>query len=138
MPRSNKQPDAVTTEYIEAYRLGVLIRTPLENIAFFQAEHKAVVAHTKNNGAFVLNIPLWEIEETLKTQALLVHRSYLVMNSTLPGRSNWRKGNHWVFEIITSARIGDRLGACPHIIPVSRRLTKKVRKALEAQSEQTA
>lgn len=133
-----KTPDSVTAEYIEAYRLGVLVRTPIENIAFFQAEHKAVVAHTKSNGAYVLNVPLWEIEETLKDRALLVHRSYLVMNDILAGRSNWRKGNHWVFEIITSVRIGDRLGACPHIIPVSRRLTKKVRKALEAQSEQTA
>lgn len=38
MPRSNKLPDAVTAEYIEAYRLGVLIRTPLENIAFFQRQ----------------------------------------------------------------------------------------------------
>lgn len=128
-----KTPDVVTAEYIEAYRLGVLVRTPIENIAFFQAEHKAVVAHTKSNGAYILNVPLWEIEETLKDQALLVHRSYLVMNGILPGRSNWRKGNHWVFEVITSVRIGDRLGACPHIIPVSRRLTKKVRKALEAQ-----
>ena len=130
-----KTPDSVTAEYIEAYRLGVLVRTPIENIAFFQAEHKAVVAHTKSNGAYVLNVPLWEIEETLKDRALLVHRSYLVMNGILAGRSNWREGNHWVFEIITSVRIGDRLGACPHIIPVSRRLTKKVRKALEAQSE---
>lgn len=134
MPRSNKLPDAVTAEYIEAYRLGVLVRTPIENIAFFQAEHKTVTAHTKSNGAFSLYVPLWEIEQTLKDKALLVHRSYLVMNDMLAGRSNWRKGNHWVFEIITSARIGDRLGACPHIIPVSRRLTKKVRKALEAQA----
>lgn len=130
MPRSNKQPDSVTTEYIEAYRLGVLVRTPLEDIAFFQAEHKAVVAHTKGNGSFVLGIPLWEITKTLKGRAMLVHRSYLVMNGILAGRSNWRRGDTWVFEVITSVRIGDHLGACPHIIPVSRRLTRKVRKAL--------
>lgn len=134
MPRSNKQPDVVTAEYIEAYRLGVLVRTPIENIVFFQAEHKAVVAHTKSNGAYVLNVQLWEIEETLKDRALLVHRSYLVMNDILAGRSNWRKGNHWVFEIITSARVGDSLGACPHIIPISRRLTNKVKAALEAKT----
>lgn len=136
MPRQNKSPDVVTPEYIEAYRRGVLIRTPLENIAFFQAEHKAVVAHTKNNGDFILDIPLWVIGETLKDQTTLVHRSYLVPNDVLPGLKNWRKGNHWVFEIITSIRVGDRVGLCPHTIPVSRRLTQKVRKALEAQSEQ--
>lgn len=129
-----KIPDSVTAEYVEAYRLGVLVRTPLENISFFQAADKAVTAHTKSNGAFILDVPLWEIEETLKGQAILVHRSYLVMNGTLPGRSNWREGSHWVFEVITSIRVGNSLGACPHIIPISRRLTKKVKAALEAQS----
>jgi uncharacterized protein YifN (PemK superfamily) len=128
MPKQKGCRDNVTTEYIEASRLGVFVRTPIENIAFFQAEHKAVVAHTKNNGAFVLDVPLWVIEETLKDKAVKVHRSYLVMKDTFPGRANWRKGNHWVFEVITSVRIGSRLGACPHIIPVSRRLTSKVRK----------
>lgn len=134
MPRPNRQPDLVTTEYIEAYRLGVLVRTPIENIAFFKAEHKAVVAHTKSSGSFVLDVPLWLIQVVLKEQTLLVHRSYLVMNGILAGRSNWRVGKHWVFEIITSVPVGNSLGACPHIIPVSRRLTKKVRKALEAQA----
>ena len=134
MPRPNRQPDLVTTEYIEAYRLGVLVRTPIENIAFFKAEHKAVVAHTKSSGSFVLDVPLWLIQVVLKEQALLVHRSYLVMNGILAGRSNWREGKHWVFEIITSARVGDSLGACPHIIPISRRLTNKVKAALEAKT----
>lgn len=131
MPRSNKLPDAVTTEYIEAYRLGVLIRTPLENIAFFQAEHKAVVAHTKNNGAFVLDIPLHEIESTLADKVTKVHRSYLVPNEVLPGLKSWRDGPHWVMEIMTNVRFGDRLGMCGHVIPVSRRLTKKVKTLLK-------
>lgn len=135
MPRPNRQPDLVTTEYIEAYRLGVLVRTPIENIAFFKAEHKAVVAHTKSSGSFVLDVPLWLIQVVLKEQTLLVHRSYLVMNSILAGRSNWRVGKHWVFEIITSVPVGNSLGACPHIIPISRRLTNKVKAALEVQSE---
>lgn len=130
MPRPNKHLDAVTTEYIEAYRMGVFIRTPIENIAFFQAEHKAVVAHTKSNGAFILDVPLWQIADTLKDQALQVHRSYLVMNGILAGRSNWRKGSGWVFEVITSIRVGNSLGAKPHIIPIGRRLINKVRAAL--------
>jgi DNA-binding LytR/AlgR family response regulator len=129
-----KHPDAVTPEYIEAYRLGVFIRTPIDNIAFFQAEHKAVVAHTKSNGSFTLDIPLVEIEATLGDKVMRVHRAYLVMTGILPGRSNWRKGSHWVFEVITSVRFGDRLGACPHIIPISRRLVSKVRKQLAKES----
>jgi DNA-binding LytR/AlgR family response regulator len=126
-----RQPDAVTPEYIEARRLGVLVRTPIENIAFFQAEHKAVVAHTKTNGSFVLDVPLCEIAETLKDKATTVHRAYLVPNDVLPGLKSWRKGEHWVFEIITSVRRADGMvGLIDHVIPVARRSTNKVRKLL--------
>lgn len=133
MPRSNKQPDVVTAKYIEAYRLGVLVRTPLENIALFQAEHKAVVAHTKSNGAFILGIPLHQIETTLKGKVTRVHRSYLVLNDVLPGLSHWRHGNTaWVFEIVTSVQHAGRIVLCPHTIPISRRLTSKVKVKLRA------
>lgn len=132
MPNA-KHPDAVTAEYIEAYRMGVFIRTPIENIAFFQAEHKAVVAHTKTNGAFVLDIPLHAIATTLKGKVTQVHRSYLVPNDLLPGLKHWRHGNTtWVCEIITSVKHGDRIGLCPHTIPISRRLNSKVKAKLRA------
>ena len=125
-----KQPDTVTTEYIEAYRLGVLIRTPIENIAFFHAEHKAVVAHTKSNGQFTLQIPLWSIEKTLKRSFILAHRSYLVQRKLIPGRSHWRVGSAWEFEIITSVSYNGHQGLLPHRIPISRRLTSKVQAIL--------
>lgn len=137
MPNA-KHPDAVTTEYIEAYRMGVFIRTPLEKVAFFQAEHKAVVAHTKANGAFILDIPLHQIETTLKDKVTRVHRSYLVPNDVLPGLSHWRHGNTtWVFEIVTSVQHGGRVGLCPHTIPISRRLTRKVKLKLRDKPWQT-
>lgn len=132
MPNA-KHPDAVTTEYVEAYRMGVFIRTPIEKVAFFQAEHKAVVAHTKTNGSFVIDIPLHEIETTLKGLVTRVHRSYLVPEDALPGLKHWRNGNTtWVFEIITSVQHGGRVGLCPHLIPISRRLTGRVKAKLRA------
>lgn len=131
MPIKVKAPDAVTTEYIEAQRLGVLVRTPLNHIAFFKAEHKAVVAHTKNNGAFVLQIPMHKIEATLKGLVTSVHRSYLVMNDELPGRSRWRTSTGWRFEVVTSVRVGDRLALVPHTIPIARRVSVAVRKLIE-------
>lgn len=129
----NKSPDTVTAEYIEAYRLGVLIRTPIQNIAFFKAEDKAVVAYTKNNGSFVLSTPLWLIKSTLKDTATQVHRAYVVLNSMLPGLKHWKKGTTWEMEVITSVKAGERLGLMPHTIPISRRETKKVRAALKEQ-----
>lgn len=126
-----RQPDAVTPDYIEAHRLGVFIRTPIENIAFFQAEHKAVVAYTKTAGSFVLDIPLHEIEATLAGKVTMVHRSYLVPTDLLPGLKHWRNGSHWVMEIMTNVRCGDRLGMMGHTIPVSRRLTQKVKALLK-------
>jgi len=126
-----RNPDAVTTEHVEAYRLGVFIRTPIENIAFFQAEHKAVVAYTKTSGSFVLNVPLHEIEATLAGKVTMVHRSYLVPNDLLPGLSHWREGSTWVIEILTNVRYGDRMGLLAHKIPVSRRLTRKVKALLK-------
>lgn len=135
MPLKIKAPDVVTTEYIEAHRLGVLVRTPLENIAFFAAEDKSVAAYTKTNGAFVLQIPLHKIEDILKGRATAVHRSYVVMNETLPGLKNWRKGSHWVFEVTTSVRMGDRVGLLPHIIPISRKLTQQVKAAINANTD---
>lgn len=134
----SRHPDAVTTEYVEAYRMGVFIRTPLEKVAFFQAEHKAVVAHTKANGAFILDIPLHQIETTLKDKVTRVHRSYLVPNDMLPGLSHWRDGNTtWAFEIVTSVQHAGRIGLCPHKIPISRRLTNKVKAKLRDKPWQT-
>lgn len=131
MPLQLKQPDAVTREYIEAHRLGVLIRTPIENVAFFKAEHKSVVAYTKNNGSFVLQIPLWRIEETLQGMFLHVHRSHLVQRALIPGASTWRTTTCRQFEIITSVRRYDGLiGLCPHTIPIARRLTGKIKAVL--------
>ena len=128
-------PDAVTPDYIEAYRLGVFVRTPIENIAFFQAEHKAVVAHTKTNGAFVLDVPLKEILSTLEDKATLVQRGYVVMNATLPGAKSWRKGSHWVFEVITSVRRHDGMvGLIDHIIPIARRRIRQVRAQIEGKA----
>ena len=127
-----RQPDTVTTEYIEAYRLGVLIRTPIENVAFFRAEDKAVVAFTKAGGQFTLDVPLCRITSTLEGQFLLVERSHLVQIALLPGLKHFRQGSHWVFEIITYERIGTRMGLLPTIIPVSRRLTQKVKACLAA------
>lgn len=127
-----KQPDLVTPKYIEAYRLGVFIRTPIENVAFFRAEDKAVVAFTKANGQFTLQIPLHEIQSTLAGQFLKVHRSHLVQMAILPNLKRWREGSHWVFTVITSVRFGDRMGLLPTIIPVSRRLAKKVKACIAA------
>lgn len=135
---NKKHPDAVTTEYVEAYRMGVFIRTPLEKVAFFQAEHKAVVAHTKANGCFILDIPLHQIETTLKDKVTRVHRSYLVPNDMLPGLSHWRDGNTtWAFGIVTSVQHAGRIGLCPHKIPISRRLTNKVKAKLRDKPWQT-
>lgn len=131
MPLQLKQPDAVTREHIDAYRLGVLIRTPIENVAFFKAEHKSVVAYTKNNGSFVLQIPLWKIEHTLQGMFLHVHRSHLVQRALIPGCKTWRNSNCRKFEMITSVRRYDGvLGLCPHIIPIARRLTGKIKAVL--------
>lgn len=134
MPLKIKAPDVVNTEYIEAHRLGVLIRTPIENVAFFQADQKVVMAHTKTNGEFALEIPLWVIEQTLPGMFTHVHRSYLVQTSLLPGLKHWRKGSHWVFEIITSVRLAGRVGLVDHVIPVSRRLTQQVKAAMNAKA----
>lgn len=126
-----RQPDAVTPEYIEARRLGVLVRTPIENVAFFKAEDKAVVAYTKSNGSFVLDIPLHQIAETLKGKMTQVHRSHLVASNIMPGLSHWRSGTIWVFEIKTVVRRADgAIGMLAHSIPISRPLTREVRKLL--------
>lgn len=127
-------PDCVTENYIEAHRLGVFIQTPLENVAFFRAEHKSVVAYTKNNGSYTLQLPLHEIEATLKDQATLVHRSVLVMNHMLPGIKHWRADHNWVLEIICFHRMGDRQALVPYTLPISRRLNAKVRAVIHALS----
>lgn len=123
----SRRSDVVTKDYLEAHRMGALIRTPIENIAFFKAEHKAVVAHTKNNGSFVLAIPIHEIQAVLADKVTMVHRSYLVANDVLPGLKNWRVGPAWVCEIITTVRYGERMGICAHEIPISRRKAHKAK-----------
>jgi len=132
MARYVRPPDTVTSDYIEAHRLGVCIRTPIENVAFFKAEHKAVVAYTKGNGEFMLQIPLWVIEEVLKGKFMHVHRSYLVQRRLMPGLSTWRTVTCRVFEIKTTVKFGDRIGITAHTIPVARRLNTTVRKLIEA------
>lgn len=125
-----KQSDAVTTDYIDAQRMGITIRTPIENIAFFKAENKAVVAYTKSNGQFMLQTPLWVIKEILKGKFIQVQRSYLVQRKLMPGRSHWRVGEVWQFEIITSVSHNGNHGLLPHQIPISRRLTSKIKAIL--------
>lgn len=124
----SRRADEVTADYITAHRMGVMIRTPLENIAFFQAEHKAVVAHTKTNGSFVLAVPLHEIEATLAGKATKIHRSYLVLNDMLPGAKHWRTGSSWTMELMTMVMAGSHRGIVSHEIPVSRRGISKTKK----------
>lgn len=128
MSRPIGPQDCVTSEYIEATRLGVLIRTPLENVTHFSAEHKQVVAHTKSAGTFTLNIPLWDIASTICHRATQVHRSHLVMNHTLRGIKRYRpvRSDQWAFEILTTVAHGPHRACVQHTIPISRRETQRV------------
>lgn len=121
---SRPMHELVTQEYVAAYRLGVLIRTPLENITHFQAEDKYVIVHTKTNGDFVIGITLWWICSVLQKQATRVHRNCLVMNHALPGARLYRPaGAHTMI-----------LESSDFTILVSRNEAKNARKAWEAAS----
>jgi hypothetical protein len=129
VPLQLKPKDEVTSEYVQAHRAGICIRTPLENVTHFQAEDKYVTAFTQTHGEFTLNLPLWLITRILKDRATAVHRSYLVMNPTLKGAKMFKPAgaDQWVFEVLSSMRHGDARAVVPRIIRVARREAKRVR-----------
>ena len=133
---SHHPKDQVTCEFVAATRMGVHIRTPLENVTHFQADQKYVTAFTKTNGEFVLNVPLWEITTTLCHLATVTHRSYVVMDHALKGAKMFRPtgGNHYLIEVmatIPSIHRGGPIGLCGHEIRVARREVRRVRQAWE-------
>lgn len=129
MSRATGTQDRVTREFVDAKRLGVLIRTPLENVSHFQAEHKGVTVFTKSNGEFSLNIPLWLIERILHGHAISTHRSYLVMNHALKGSKMFKPTGaaNWEIEVMATVHFGGRVGMQPHAIRIARRENKRVR-----------
>lgn len=129
MPSKLKATDLVTSEFVQATRLGVCIRTPLENVTHFKAESKYVTAFTKANGEFTLDIPLWDIETTICHLATVTHRSYLVMDHALKGAKMFKPAGAavWELEVINTLAHGPHRALCPRIIRVARREAKRVR-----------
>lgn len=72
----------VTAGYIQAPRMGVVIRTPAANIRYFQFADKYCSAVT-TGGTFLLDMPLHEIAEVFADKAVRVHRSYVVMRNVM-------------------------------------------------------
>lgn len=97
----SRPQNQVTRDYVDATRLGVHIRTPLENVTHFKAEDKYVTVFTKANGQFTLNVRLWDIASTICHMATSTHRSYLVMNHALKGAKMFKPtgGEHHLIEV---------------------------------------
>lgn len=134
MSRPIGPQDCVTCEFVAATRLGVHIRTPLENVTHFKAEDKYVTVFTKANGQFTLNVRLWDIASTLCHIATSAHRSYLVMNHAMKGAKMFKPtgGDHYLIEIMATLPRqypGGPMGLCGHEIRVARREAARVRQA---------
>lgn len=126
---SHLPKDRVTCEYVAATRMGVHIRTPLENVTHFKADQKCVTIFTKSNGEFVVNLPLWQIAKTLSHLATSTHRSFVIMNHQLKGSKFLRvtEGGRYVIEVINTVRFGNRWAMVPCEIHVGRREVPRVR-----------
>jgi DNA-binding LytR/AlgR family response regulator len=124
----------VTPAFVQAPRVGVVIRTPIENITHFGFADKYCSAFTKSNGEFILNISLHEIADIFEGQAIRVHRSYVVMHHALASMKMLRQEGKsiWFLEALGSISHGGRCGIQSRMIPIARAERKMVRRAWEA------
>jgi two-component system response regulator AlgR len=110
---------AVGPAHLTVKKQGKIELLPIEEILYFQADHKYVTAHLAHREE-LLEEPLKQLEELLGERVIRIHRNALVTRAALIGLERDHAGSHYV-----TLR---EIGRGPEI---SRRLVAEVRRLLK-------
>lgn len=93
--RAQKVIQAAETAYISTYDRGVLLRIPVKDIRYLQADQKYVSAHFGEQ-AVLIEDSLVSIEQRFPGLFLRVHRNALVSPALISGIEKDAEGRHFV------------------------------------------